>query len=274
MRLFVCLLCLLLSAIFVGEALAQKAKVRREMGLECRAVAAGKASLISFPTRTKTNAVVPVEGILMKPSGTGPFGAVVLLHGGPGIFPPRCFAGAQELFVGWGYAALVVDSFSGGFPEQGREHAPTFEDRTHDAWAAARYLASRKDIRSGSIGVIGWSLGGLTTLMAVSDNMSKNRDGAPAFAAAVAIGPECPSDLQAISTPLLLLHGEDDRSSPVEDCKRMRVTGRESSNYELITYPNAGHTFDLPGSPDYNAQAATDAWRRVRALLEKYVSQD
>ena len=64
-------------------ALAQKAELRREIGRGCSAVAAGQATLVSFPTRTRVKLEVPVEGILMKPAGEGPFPAVVVMHGPP-----------------------------------------------------------------------------------------------------------------------------------------------------------------------------------------------
>lgn len=208
----------------------------------------------------------------MMPKGTGPFAAVVILHGGPGISPPRCYLAAQELLAGWGYAALVVDSFSAGYPAKGRNDQPTFEDRTHDAWAAAKYLASRADIRSQSIGVVGWSLGGLATLLAVSDNVAPDQDGAPGFAAAIAIGPECVSDLRDLNAHLMILHGEADQSNPVADCRNMRVLGGTGSKFELVTYPGAGHTFDFPGSPDYDAVAAADAEQRMQAHFRRYLS--
>lgn len=209
----------------------------------------------------------------MKPAGEGPFPAVVVMHGGPGISPPHCYRGAQELLVGWGYGALVVDSFSAGFSEQGRDHQPTMDDRTQDAWAAARYLASRSDVEAHRIGVVGWSLGGLATLLAVAGNVSSDRDAAQNFAAAIAIGPECPGKLRGLRTPLLILHGEADQSNAVEDCKNMRVVGGDSSALELVTYPGARHTFDFPGSPDYHAVAAEDSSRRMQAFFQRYLQR-
>ncbi len=84
---------LLLVVVSTNVLYAQQADLMREMGLQCEAVAAGEATVVAFQTRTKTNIVVPVEGILKKPKGAGPFPAVVVMHGGTGDQPRRnCFA--------------------------------------------------------------------------------------------------------------------------------------------------------------------------------------
>lgn len=271
MRMFFHFYCLLLISGTISVALAQKAKLRREIGRECVAVSSGKAKLVTFPTRTKGNEHVPVEGVFMKPEGAGPFAAIVILHGGPGIFPPSCYVGAQEWLLEMGYASVVVDSYSAGYPGSGRTDKPTFRDRAYDGWAAAKYLASRQDIRRSSMGLIGWSLGGLATLLANSDQLDPDRDGAPAFAAAVAIAPECVSNLKNLRTHLLVLHGEADGTNPVADCQKMQVTIAKGGKFDLVTYPGADHTFDWPGSSDYDPAAAKDVDVRVRAHFGKYL---
>jgi poly(3-hydroxybutyrate) depolymerase len=62
-----------------------------------------------------------LSGILHKPSGDGPFPAVVMLNGCENIRDPDQVAHetswAQRL-VSWGYVALQVDSFTPrGFPK-------------------------------------------------------------------------------------------------------------------------------------------------------------
>ncbi len=264
LSLFVCVL--------TQPANGQKAQLRKEMGLQCHAVAAGLAKLVRFPATTQSGQQVNVEGILRKPDGPGPFAAVIIMHGGPGIFPPRCYGGAQQLFHGLGYMSLVVDSYSAGDLDKGRRHAATILDRTEDAWAAASYLASRADVAKGGIGIWGVSTGGLSTLLAVSPSGQPDRGRSKLLAAAVAVAPECPHELEAVVVPLLVLHGEDDRTNPVEDCRQMRVSGDKATDYQFVTYPDAGHTFDFPGSSDYNAHAAQDSGRRTKEFYKKYLN--
>lgn len=82
---------------------------------------------------------------LAKPVGSGPFPAVVALHGCGGM-SPRFKQEMLDRWTGWGYVALVVDSFAnhevkyacGSSRERSRAHL-----RPLDAQGAMAYLAER-----------------------------------------------------------------------------------------------------------------------------------
>jgi len=98
-----------------------------------------------------------LTGDFYRPAGVGTFPAVVLLHGCSGI-GPHMAAWAQWL-QSEGYAALVLDSFSGrGLRRLCGDSAPlTGRARAHDVYAAARYLKTLPDVDSGRIGAMGFS---------------------------------------------------------------------------------------------------------------------
>src|SRR6185436_1423199 len=56
-------------------------------------------------------ASVPLAGELYRPSGTGPFPAVVLLHPCNGRLPPALEQADAARYTALGYAVLAVDSF-------------------------------------------------------------------------------------------------------------------------------------------------------------------
>jgi hypothetical protein len=58
-----------------------------------------------------TNVPDAIEGYLSKPDGSGPFPAVVYLHGCSGL-SKNTRTRMTELLTGWGYVSLVVDSFA------------------------------------------------------------------------------------------------------------------------------------------------------------------
>ncbi len=103
---------------------------------------------------------------LLTPQGTGPFPAVVVMHGCDGVNEnTRRWAGR---LVGWGYAALIVDSFRwrGLSNICGNAGALPASVRAHDATAAKNYLRSLPNIAKGRIGLIGFSHGAGAALAA------------------------------------------------------------------------------------------------------------
>lgn len=70
-----------------------------------------------------------------------------------------------------------------------------------------------------------------------------------------------------VSTPLLLIHGESDTASPVEESQKMfTALKRLNKTAELATYRGEGH---LPGS--WSLADAVDATQRILDFLDRYV---
>src|SRR6185369_14529952 len=138
-----------------------------------------------------------IDGFLTKPDGVGPFPAIVHLHGCNGL--PKAVASgaathpwAQQL-AAWGYAALVVDSFTArgiGQACTGGSAAP----RVGDAYGALAYLARQPFVEASRIAVMGFSQGAITALSLVGAREYElfENEAAHKFKAAVAFYPACP----------------------------------------------------------------------------------
>ena len=94
---------------------------------------------------------------LYLPAIAGPYSAVVVLYGCNGVNSQ--YRGWARLLAGWGYAALIVDSFRprgvSSVCNHGMDIPPLL--RAKDAFIAADYLRTRHDIIAERIGVIGFS---------------------------------------------------------------------------------------------------------------------
>jgi len=167
--------------------------------------------LAHFPTASP-GASVTVSGSLLRPEGTGPLPAMVVLH--------HC-AGITEVITDWGlwlrsegYVTLMVNSFAA----RGRTRNtcatwvnPTPEEVALDAFGALAYLRSLPFVDKDRIGVIGWSYGALASLLASGDSfVSQVRPEGGGFRAAVAFYPQCSYLSPATSIPVLLLLGGAD----------------------------------------------------------------
>jgi dienelactone hydrolase len=190
-----------------------------------------------------------IPGTLYRPART-PAPAVALFHGcgGVGVNVTRM----AELLKGWGYVALVVDSFSSrGLKDVCGRNWPTQADaekRTLDIDAALTWLEEQPYVRTGQIGFMGYSYGG---------GVAALRAFAPRVPAHVAllVYPDC-----ALSEPLgpkldlrqptFVAMGALDDWTPVATCEALfgRIaTGRDL--LEMHVYPGAHHSFDALGLP-------------------------
>ncbi|MFD2262107.1 dienelactone hydrolase family protein [Lacibacterium aquatile] len=234
---------------------------------------------------------------LEKPVGTGPFAAVVLLHGCGGMYTRTGEINDRHLqwekaLITEGYAVLHLDSFG----SRGIRQICTVKeriirasgDRRLDAYAALSYLRTRPEIDPARIALMGWSNGG-STLMAAMER--DKRTPTPSFKAAVAFYPGCRPNVRRSydpEGPLLMLHGADDDWTPPARCQEMVAALRAKGTViEAVEYPGAYHDFDWPGHPlrvrqgvrtdsgtakaGTNEPARLDALSRVPTFLRRHL---
>lgn len=217
---------------------------------------------------------------LYLPPGNGPFPAVLVLHGCGGILDShRSWA---TRLVGWGYAAVIVDSF--GPRNQRRvcdnvDSIPTIV-RGLDAHNAATYLRTLPNIQADRIGIVGFSHGGGATFYAaIDERVPRDRGGRP-FQAAVAYYPPCSGgkNVEPFSTDVLVLIGKDDTWTPADLCVKSAAARSNQAHPMIIkVYPGAMHDFDSGRSPTLsssgnmtggNPEAAADSFVMTKAFLD------
>jgi len=232
---------------------------------------------------------------VFEASTPGPHAAVVMLHGraGPysslanGTYTAETLSKRHKEWGGFwaerGYIAILVDSFGprgypSGFPRGSYDDRPEAVSeqtvRPLDAYGALRYLRGRRDVIKDRIGVQGWSNGGMTVLVTMSDHAPGLEQ--PGFRAALAEYPGC--GMKAVQgayhnyAPLLMMiAGADEEVSP-ERCQEFADKARAAGNkLEKIVYAGADHNFDDPGKTKQakaaNRKATADAMRRAEAFF-------
>jgi dienelactone hydrolase len=255
---------------------------------------------VRFPNSTP-GAPVTIEAKLVRPAGPGPFPAVVQLHGCAGI-EAQSFRWARWL-AEHGYVALVVDSFGPrgvkGDCRSGPDEPP-ITARFDDAFGALRYLQSQTYVRADRVAAIGWSQGGVYAMAVINGPSLERARGrgvalpATGFAAGIGVYPGGCFSLvkEQVIRPLLVLIGEADDWTPAAKCREMveAMRGR-GADAAIVTYPGAYHYFDVEGqrievqahvendnrpggfgaTVSYQAEAATDAHRRVEEFLARHL---
>jgi carboxymethylenebutenolidase len=194
-------------------------------------------------------------------------------------------------FAAEGYATLLTDLYSrAGVPGPAsteQDSAPAWsEDQIQQAVAslpdrraladldaAARVLGERPDVDARSIAAVGFCMGGTQAFMlgCTSTRVAAvvSISGRPLYAELSAEKPIQPLELALnLDRPLLAFFGGRDASIPAEHVELLRERlAAAAKDFEIVTYPEAGHGFMNDRRGRYDAEAAADAWRRTLTFL-------
>lgn len=226
-----------------------------------------------------------LRGYLARPTGDGPFPALILIHDVRGLH--EHYRDVTRRFAKAGYATFAVDLYS-------REGAPELPDMAAvfrwmrelpdrrvlaDLDAAVTFLASRPDVRADAIGVTGFCMGGQYALMAACtiDRLAAcvSWYGMLRYAETNETKPESPLDLVPnLHCPYLGLFGAEDAIIPladVEDLRRRLDSNKKT--YEVEVYQGAGHAFFNDSRADaYRPAVAAVAWERAIAFFGQHLA--
>ncbi len=229
---------------------------------------------------------LPLWGHLNKPSGPGPFPALVLMHGCSGVRPTNVRWASQ--LTGLGYVTLILDSLG---PRNVSSVCKDYlgivspNHRALDAHGALAYLHGLPFVDRARIGVVGWSHGGNSALAAVNDAGITARL-PERFTATIAFYPYCFGG-GIFDLPTLILLGEADEWTPLSQCQEFKArTKNGGATIELTSFPGAFHAFDVSEFHQgrsiqgpygktywiqYNKKAHEDAAERVKSFLAEHL---
>lgn len=210
-----------------------------------------------------------IVAYLVKPKGTAPFPALVVIHEWWGL--NEQIRDTAEDLARQGYLSLALDLYRGKQTDN-PDHAHELmrglpEDRAmRDLVAAFTYLKSRSDVKPEKIGSVGWCMGGGFSLkMAVA---------IPELAAcAVYYGslPTEPENLKAIRAPVIGFFGDQDEGIPEASVLAFEKAMREMGKTAQVHVYRAGHAFANPEGKNYKPAIADDAWKKLTDFLTKHL---
>jgi dienelactone hydrolase len=213
---------------------------------------------LSFPDTAQTGAAnLKRRMTLMKPEGSGPFPAIVMVHQCAGL-NGAVMANAREALA-QNYAVLMIDSFG---PRgvttvcYGPKMGVNFFRGARDALQAAEHLRGLPYIDTKRIALVGFSWGAMVGLLASSPHYAAALKAGPGFAAVASFYPGCfkitpdgrpPFELvnADINRPLLVLMGEADTETPSPECvSKLEAANSAGAPVEWHVYPQTTHCWD------------------------------
>jgi carboxymethylenebutenolidase len=221
--------------------------------------------MVQFPSNGGST-----EGYLAIPdSGSGP--GVIVIQEWWGLVDH--IKDVCDRFAAEGFLALAPDLYHGQTTKSPDEAgklmmAMRIDEAEKDLRGASRYLMNHESIRSGTVGVVGFCMGGALALY----TGTKNRD---IGACVVFYGghPKVKPDLPELTAPVLGLYAERDGFVTPDSVRQLESElQRLGKPVEMVIYPETDHAFFNDTRPEvYNAEAASDAWARTVKFLREHI---
>ena len=271
----------LLGAMFAPQSL---------QAAEAPHIGGGYTNVIPIPVNDPS--VKEIAGALFKPSGSGPFPALVYIVpcGGPN-FPPEF---QQEKFVidrmlSKGIATLIVDTHT---PRGENDNCGKFltvradvENKNQavlqllkqggdDAVAALKVVKAMPDIDPKKVFLMGTSAGATATLYATDPKAPSAHD--TNIAGVVAYFPLCYKNVKASVPTLVMIGDQDDWTGPVAACQALKG----KPNFEVVVFPGVGHSFTMPFDKPfdlaghhlaYDEKSTKEAAQRADAFIDAHL---
>ena len=222
-----------------------------------------------------------------RPSGDGPWPAVLLYMDGIGIRPAMLEVG--ERLATYGYFVLLPDLFYRSGPYEPMDAQTVFSDPEKrkvlmekffalatqasvmsDTGAFLDYLAAQPDVKPGPVGTTGYCLGGRMSVTAAGTYPDRITAAAAYHPSRLATdAPDSPHLLAPKMKARLYIAGAiEDASFPDDMKERLKEALTQAGvDHKIETYP-AKHGWVFRDTPGYAAAQAERHWQTVVALFD------
>lgn len=137
-----------------------------------------------------------------------------------------------------------------------------------DVRAALAHLRDTEGVPPNRCGIVGFCMGGFVAFLAAcradpAAAVSFYGGGIVHPRPGIGFAPLLP-EAGGITAPILLFFGEEDGGIPADQREAIRARLAElGKDFEIVSYPNAGHAFFCDERPGYRPVPAADSWKRT-----------
>jgi len=142
-----------------------------------------------------------------------------------------------------------------------------------DVGAAIAHLKSQSNVKSGSLGVIGFCMGGRLTYLAAAHHNKDVKCAVPFYGGGIPMGNPSPlSRTGEIKCPMYLFFGAKDPLIPLDQVNQIKaeLTAKKVP-FQMEIYPEPGHGFFCDDRGGYHEASAKDAWEKTKAFFAQHL---
>jgi len=213
---------------------------------------------------------------LARPAGDTPRTAVLVIQEAFGLNPH--IKDVTNRIAGEGYVALAPDLYYRGGKNRtvGYDQLPEAialmqsvkdPDVVADLSSAIAHLERQPFVRRDRVGITGFCMGGRVSFLAAAELPTKLKAAVPFYGGGIPI-----DKTGKLGCPVLAFFGENDPWIPLDSVEELkREAQRTKKSVEVVVYPGADHGFFCNERGSYQAEAARDAWERLKKFFAQHL---
>ena len=142
-----------------------------------------------------------------------------------------------------------------------------------DVGAAIAQLKSQNNVKSASIGVVGFCMGGRLTYLAAAHHAGDIKAAVPYYGGGIPMGNPSPlSRTGEIKCPMYLFFGAKDQLIPMDQVGQINTElTTQKVPFQMKIYPEAGHGFNCDDRGSYHEASAKDAWEKTKSFFAQHL---
>ncbi|HEV8726135.1 MAG TPA: dienelactone hydrolase family protein [Candidatus Binatia bacterium] len=222
-----------------------------------------------------------MEAYVAQPKDGGTYPGIVVIQEAFGV--NNHIKKVTERIAGEGYVAIAPDIFHREaeriIPYSEMPKAIATMQRVvdskamEDVGAAIAHLKSQSNVKSGSIGVIGFCMGGRLTYLAAAHHNKDVKCAVPFYGGGIPMGNPSPlSRTGEIKCPMYLFFGAKDPLIPLDQVNQIKaeLTAKKVP-FQMEIYPEPGHGFFCDDRGGYHEASAKDTWEKTKSFFAQHL---
>jgi len=142
-----------------------------------------------------------------------------------------------------------------------------------DVGAAIAHLKAESKVKGGSIGVVGFCMGGRLTYLTAAHHANDIKAAVPYYGGGIPMGNPSPlSRTGEIKCPMYLFFGGKDQLIPMDQVNQIKteLTSKKVP-FQMEVYPEAGHGFNCDDRGSYHEASAKNAWEKTKSFFAQHL---